>query len=237
MATLVFELEALPVDLISLTTREHIYALASAVDAKDQHTYGHSERVAFVSRWIAERFEGQDSLEEEQIHKIYLAGLLHDIGKIGIDEAVLRKKGKLSEQEYNFIRMHPSIGAAILGEIKQMFDIVPGVLCHHERVDGKGYPNGLTGEKIPLTGKIVALADSFDTMTSKQTYRDAMTVEQALDEIKMWAGRQFDEKVVEVFLNSDICQLWDIIQNGFSEIYGTTNSTEYGTSAVGALVR
>jgi len=212
-------------------------ALTSSIDAKDTYTHGHSERVAFISRWIAEHLSEQEPLEEEQIHKVYLAGLLHDIGKIGIEEAVLRKNGKLTEQEFARIKKHPSIGAGILREIQQMRDIVPGVLCHHERVDGKGYPNGLAGDKIPFTGKIVGLADSFDAMTSKRTYRNAMTVEQALAEIEKGLGTQFDEKIGRLFLESDIYKLWDMIRDGFSEIYGNNNSEEYGTAAVGTLIR
>jgi len=212
-------------------------ALTSSIDAKDTYTHGHSERVAFISRWIAERLSEQEPLEEEQIHKVYLAGLLHDIGKIGIEEAVLRKNGKLTEQEFSRIKKHPSIGAGILREIQQMRDIMPGVLCHHERVDGRGYPNGLVGEKIPLTGKIVGLADSFDAMTSKRTYRNALTVEQALAEIERGLGTQFDEKLGRIFLESDVYRLWDIIRDGFGEIHGSNNSEEYGTAAVGTLIR
>jgi len=212
-------------------------ALTSSIDAKDTYTHGHSERVAFISRWIAEHLSEQEPLEEEQIHKVYLAGLLHDIGKIGIEEAVLRKNGKLTEQEFSRIKKHPSIGAGILREIQQMRDIVPGVLCHHERIDGRGYPNGLPGEKIPLTGKIVGLADSFDAMTSKRTYRNAMTVEQALAEIERGLGTQFDEKLGRIFLESDVYRLWDIIRDGFGEICGSKNSEEYGTAAVGTLIR
>lgn len=211
-------------------------ALTSSIDAKDKYTHGHSERVAFISRWIAEKLSQQGQLDEEQIHMVYLAGLLHDIGKIGIEEAVLRKKGELTEMEYNRIKQHPSIGAGILHEIKQMRDIVPGVLSHHERVDGGGYPEGLVGEQIPLTGKIVGLADSFDAMTSKRTYRDAMTVEQALEQIEKGLGTQFDEKVGTVFLESDVGLLWDIIQNDFNKIYRDGNSVEYGAAAVGMLI-
>jgi HD-GYP domain-containing protein (c-di-GMP phosphodiesterase class II) len=214
-------------------------ALTRSIDAKDQYTRGHSERVAFISRWIAERLAEEGPLEEEQIHRVYLAGLLHDIGKIGIDEAVLRKKGKLTEQEYECIKKHPSIGAGILREIKQMHDIVPGVLYHHERIDGKGYPGGFVGDQIPLIGKIVGLADGFDAMTSKRTYRNARSVEQALEEIKKGLGTQFDERVAGVFLNSDVYRLWDIIiQNGpdFIGIYGSGNFSEYGIAAVGTLI-
>ncbi len=212
-------------------------ALTSSIDAKDKYTRGHSERVAFISRWIAERLAEQEQLGEEQIHKIYLAGLLHDVGKIGVEEPVLRKQGKLTEHELDLIKKHPSIGAGILQEIKQMRDIMSGVLCHHERIDGKGYPSGLTGEQIPLVGKIVGLADSFDAMTSKRTYRGAKTVEQALAEIEKGLGTQFDEKVGRVFLDSDVHHLWDIIRDGFGEIYRSGNFIEYGAAAVGTLIR
>ena len=211
-------------------------ALTSSIDAKDKYTHGHSERVAFISRWIAEKLSEQEQLDEDQINRVYLAGLLHDIGKIGIEEVVLRKNGKLTDEEYDRIKQHPSIGAGILHEIKQMRDVIPGVLSHHERVDGKGYPDGLTGDQIPLTGKIVQLADSFDAMTSRRTYRDAMSVEQALDQIEKGLGTQFDEKIGRIFLDSDIGLLWDIIQNGFNKIYQNDDSVEYGAAAVGTLI-
>jgi len=212
-------------------------ALTNSIDAKDKYTRGHSERVAFISRWIAERLTKIQPLEQEQIHKVYLAGLLHDIGKIGIEEVVLLKQGKLTEQELDRIRKHPSIGAGILHGIKQMRDIVPGVMCHHERADGKGYPQGLLGEQIPLIGKIVGLADSFDAMTSERTYRRAKTVEEALAEIEKGLGTQFDDTIGRVFLDSDVYQLWDILQSGFNRIYGDSNSSEYGIAAVGTLIR
>jgi HD-GYP domain-containing protein (c-di-GMP phosphodiesterase class II) len=212
-------------------------ALTSSIDAKDTYTHGHSERVAYISRWIAERLSRQEPLDEEQMHKVYLAGLLHDIGKIGIEEAVLRKNDKLTEQEFERVKKHPSIGAGILREIHQMREIVPGVLCHHERVDGRGYPNHLVGDEIPLLGKIIGLADSFDAMTSKRTYRDAMTVEQALEEVERGLGTQFDEKIGRVFLDSDVSELWDIIRDGFNEFNGSSTSEEYGTAAVGTLIR
>src|SRR4030042_1342451 len=214
-------------------------ALTSSIDAKDPYTRGHSERVAFISRWIAERVGGETPLKGEEIRKIYLAGLLHDIGKMGIDDAVLRKKGKLTEREMDDIRKHPSIGAGILSGIKQMHDIVAGVLCHHERADGKGYPTGLEGDQIPLVGKILGLADSFDAMTSERTYKDRgpMTVEEARAEIERGLGTQFDEETGKVFINSDLNQLWDFMQDGLAEIYGGDNLSGYDTAVVGALVR
>jgi len=214
-------------------------ALTSSIDAKDQYTRGHSERVALFSRWIADKLAEKEPLDEELIHKIYLAGLLHDIGKMGISESVLRKKGKLTEEEFSQIRAHPAVGAGILSGIKQMKDIVPGILCHHERVDGKGYPAGLTGEQIPLIGKIIGLADSLDAMTSKRTYRDAMSLQQAMAEIEKGLGTQFDEKTGKVFLESDVYQLWELIQDGISETYGIADLSlaEYGSVAVEALIR
>ncbi|MHC4300315.1 MAG: HD-GYP domain-containing protein [Planctomycetota bacterium] len=212
-------------------------ALTSSIDAKDRYTHGHSERVAYISRWIAERLSDIEPLEEEQLNRIYLAGLLHDIGKIGIDESVLRKTGKLTDEEFASIRKHPSIGAGILREIKQMRDIVPGVLSHHERADGRGYPEGLVGEQMPLIGKIVQLADSFDAMTSRRTYRDAMSVEKAIEEIEKGLGTQFDEKIGRIFLDSDIYGLWNTIRDGFSGTYGAEHPEEYGAAAVGTLIR
>ncbi len=208
-------------------------ALTNSIDAKDQYTRGHSERVAFISRWIAERLD----LPSHQVHKIYLAGLLHDIGKIGVDEVVLRKKGVLTEEQFDQMKMHPRIGASILADIKQMEDIVKGVLTHHERIDGEGYPEGLSGDQIPIIGKIISLADCFDAMTSKRAYRDAMSVKRAEAEIEAGIGTQFDEKIARVFLDNDINELWEIIQDGFIETWDYSNFAEYGTVAVGALVR
>jgi HD-GYP domain-containing protein (c-di-GMP phosphodiesterase class II) len=212
-------------------------ALTNSIDAKDQYTRGHSERVALISRWIAERVAQREPLEDDQIHKIYLAGLLHDIGKIGIDENVLRKNGKLNPEERACICRHPGIGAGILRGIKQMRDIVPGVLCHHERIDGRGYPGGLTGDEIPLTGKIVGLADSFDAMTSRRTYRDAMSVEHALDEIRKGLGTQFDAKIGTIFLESDVGRLWEILQEDGLACYDVAHFADYGTEAIGTLLR
>jgi len=212
-------------------------ALTNSIDAKDQYTRGHSERVAIISRWLAERIAEKEPFDEEQINRIYLTGLLHDIGKIGIDERVLCKNGKLTDEERACIQRHPVIGSGILKGIKQMRDIVPGVLCHHERIDGKGYPEGLAGEDIPLAGRIVGLADSFDAMTSKRVYRDAMSIEHALDQIRKGLGTQFDEKVGRIFLESDIDALWDLIQGTGASMYGPTQLAHYGTAAVGTLLR
>ena len=212
-------------------------ALTSSIDAKDQYTRGHSERVAFISRWIAEEVSKTRNIAEEEVHKIYLAGLLHDIGKIGIDEMVLRKNGKLTDEERNQIMSHPKIGAMILSDIKQMKEITQGVLCHHERVDGKGYPNGLIGDQIPLMGRIISVADSFDAMTSRRVYRNAMSLEKAIEQIRQGLGTQFDAEVGLAFINSDIDKLWQVIQDGYLETWDFSNFSEYGSEAVGTLLR
>lgn len=212
-------------------------ALTSSIDAKDQYTRGHSERVAFIARWIAEHLHRRGAIDAEQVHYVYLSGLLHDIGKIGVSETVLRKRGKLTDEERAVIVAHPRIGAAILSEISQMRQISLGVLHHHERYDGKGYPHGLAGQAIPLAGRIICLADSFDAMTSKRVYRDAMSLKRALAEIEKGKGTQFDPEIVDVFLDSDIEKLWHIIQDGFIETWDYSNFGEFGTKAVGVLLR
>ncbi len=211
-------------------------ALTTSIDAKDQYTRGHSERVAFIAKWIAEKLAETDDLDQDYIHKIYLAGLLHDIGKIGIPESVLRKKEKLTKQEMNIIKSHPSIGASILSEIKQMQDIVPGILFHHERMDGSGYPSRLKNDAIHRIGRIVSVADAFDAMTSKRIYRDEMTLEQAIQEIEKGSGTQFDPVVVKAFLESDTYALWTILQDGSSPVWGNGDLVEFSTEAVGALI-
>lgn len=173
-----------------------LHSLTSAVDAKDTYTCGHSQRVALVSRHIAR----QIGLGERDIEQVYMAGLLHDVGKIGVPEAVLQKPGRLTPEEFELIKRHPEIGARILQDVKQIQGIIPGVLHHHERYDGKGYPGGLAGEAIPLMGRIICLADCFDAMTSSRTYRKGLPLEVAMTEIRRCSGTQFDPRLSEVFL-------------------------------------
>ena len=176
-----------------------LHAMISAVDAKDTYTCGHSERVALVSRRLAKEIR----LGEHEVERIYMAGLLHDVGKIGVPEAVLKKAGKLTDEEFAEIKKHPEIGARILRDIKQIEDIIPGVLHHHERWDGKGYPMGLSGDSIPLMGRIICLADCFDAMNSSRTYRKALPLDHVLGEIRKCAGTQFDPRLAEAFLQID----------------------------------
>jgi HD-GYP domain-containing protein (c-di-GMP phosphodiesterase class II) len=184
-----------------------LHALTSAVDAKDAYTCGHSERVALLARRLAKEIR----LPDNQVDRIYMAGLLHDVGKIGVPEAVLQKTGRLTPEEFEQMKRHPGVGARILSDIKQVEDIIPGVLHHHERYDGKGYPAGLSGQNIPLMGRIICLADCFDAMTSNRTYRRALPLEVALLEIRRCSGTQFDPALAEAFLRITIEQFRELL--------------------------
>jgi putative nucleotidyltransferase with HDIG domain len=175
-----------------------MHSLTSAVDAKDAYTCGHSERVALLSRNLAQKI----GLSDHDVEEVYMAGLLHDVGKIGVPESVLQKTGKLTPEEFDQMKKHPQIGARILQDVKQIKQIIPGVMYHHERYDGKGYPSGLAGQNIPLMGRIICLADSFDAMTSNRTYRKALPLEVALAEIRRCSGTHFDPDLAEAFLET-----------------------------------
>jgi HD-GYP domain-containing protein (c-di-GMP phosphodiesterase class II) len=185
-----------------------LHALSTTIDAKDSYTHGHSERVALVSRQLAEAA----GLDAQTIERIYLSGLVHDVGKIGVPEAVLTKPGRLTSEEYDLVKKHPEIGAKILEGIRQMKDLIPGVLYHHESWDGSGYPHGLAGRDIPLFGRIIGLADAFDAMSSDRTYRHAMPMHEVLDEIRRCSGRQFDPDLADVFVRLDFGPFLDMIE-------------------------
>ena len=176
-----------------------LHALTRSIDAKDAYTRGHSQRVAELSRELARKI----GLPEDTCERVYLSGLLHDVGKIGVPESVLTKPGRLTDAEFDAIKKHPTIGAQILGNIKQLQDIIPGVLYHHERWDGRGYPYNIAGENIPLLGRIICVADSFDAMSSTRTYRPALPLETVLGEIQRCAGNQFDPQLARVFITLD----------------------------------
>jgi len=173
-----------------------ITSLVYALEAKDRYTSGHSQRVADISVAIATEL----GLSKPEIEKIRLAGLIHDIGKIGVRESVLTKPGKVSPEEYKHILSHSEIGEHILTPIVEDESILKAVRHHHERYDGTGYPDGIAGEEIPLAARILAVADSYDAIISGRPYRPAGSIQSALEEIKRHKGSQFDPKVVSAFL-------------------------------------
>jgi len=175
-----------------------IKALVAAIDAKDNYTRGHSERVMEYAVIIAKALNLPDSV----IDDIKFAALLHDIGKIGVDEKILRKPGRLTEEEFSTISAHPQIGAKILSQVDYLRNLIPAILYHHERFSGDGYPQGIAGTDIPLAARILAVADSLDAMTYDRPYRRAFSIEQALNELVRCSGTQFDPQVVAALLKS-----------------------------------
>jgi diguanylate cyclase (GGDEF)-like protein/putative nucleotidyltransferase with HDIG domain len=175
-----------------------IYALAATVDAKDHYTYGHSKKVSKYTTDIAEAL----GYSQERIATLRAAALLHDIGKIGVSDRVLTKSGPLSDEDWEPIRAHPKLGVAILKHVESLSGCLAAIQYHHERYDGAGYPAGLKSENIPLDARIMAVADSYDAMTSLRPYRQGkFSVEQALAELKCCAGTQFDPNIIEVFVS------------------------------------
>ncbi len=192
-----------------------LHALTSSIDAKDPYTCGHSQRVALLSRMIAQAL----GMSPQKVHEIYLAGLLHDIGKIGVPESVLCKPGRLTDEEYDKIKLHPSIGARILGGIRQLDDIIQAILTHHERPDGKGYPQGLVGDQVPIEGRIICLADVVDAMTSDRTYRDALPLDVVVEELNKHKGTQFDPQLVDLFMTMNFQKVMEELRRGPTTVF------------------
>ena len=175
---------------------DSIETLRYTVEAKDPYTRGHSDRVAEYSVLIGEKL----GLSEEDLKTLRIGGLFHDIGKIGIPDSILLKESKLTDDEYSEIKNHPSIGAHILCNAEVFKDIIPIVKHHHERYDGRGYPGKLVGEDIPYFARIAAVADAFDAMTSKRTYRNSLPIDIVRNEIEKNLGTQFDTEIGKLFL-------------------------------------
>jgi HD-GYP domain-containing protein (c-di-GMP phosphodiesterase class II) len=171
-------------------------ALTTALDAKDAFTYGHSERVARIAIELGKEM----GLEGDDLGDFYLAGLLHDVGKIGIKDTILQKREALTVEEREHVQQHVTIGYWILAELRQIRNLLPGVLHHHERYDGKGYPDGLTGENIPMLARVLAVADAYDAMSNQRPYRDALPYRRVEEILKEGAGKQWDQSVVDAFL-------------------------------------
>lgn len=176
--------------------RETITAASITIDARDPYTAGHSKRVADMSCKIGKKI----GLSEKDIECLELAALFHDIGKIGIPDHILHKAGSLDDEEFNKIKSHPILGYDILKSIEFFSSILPLILYHHERQDGMGYPQGLKGDEIPIGAAIIAIADTYDAMTSDRPYRKALPQEVAIKEISDKSGTQFKKELVEAFL-------------------------------------
>ena len=174
-----------------------VASLADAIDAKDTYTNGHSGRVAKYTVEIAKRY----GYDEKRQDEIYMMALLHDVGKIGVPDEVINKPGRLTDEEFETIKKHPSIGAKILGNIKGMPKLAAGARWHHERFDGRGYPEGISGENIPEEARIIAVADAYDAMTSNRSYRGYLPQDVVRGEIEKGKGSQFDPKFAEIMLS------------------------------------
>jgi putative nucleotidyltransferase with HDIG domain len=175
-----------------------IRAFAAAIDAKDPYTRGHSERVAAVARTIARHLP----LSEDAQQKLWIAALLHDVGKIGVEDHVLQKVGQLTDEEFEQMKSHTVVGAEILSSIDQLREMIPAIRWHHESWNGRGYPDGKRAEEIPLFARIVAVADTFDALTTNRPYQEAYAVDDAIAVITRLTGSRFDAKVVTAFLRA-----------------------------------
>ena len=172
--------------------------LAAAIDAKDPYTRGHSERVAKYSLAIGRNL----GLSQKDLSDLRVGALLHDVGKIGIDDRILRKPGALTEEEFEVMKTHPQKGEAIMGGVPQLINMIPGMLYHHERWEGGGYPEGLAGERIPMQARIVSVADTFDAMTTNRPYQKAMDIGYVVQKIQSFADTRFDPRVVGAFMQA-----------------------------------
>jgi len=177
-------------------TMNTIYALAATIEARDPYTYGHSRKVRAYAVALAEALH----LPMEKVTTISHAALLHDIGKIGIIDGVLNKTGKLNTKDWEIIKTHPQLSRTIVGHVPTLTPCIPGILHHHERWDGSGYPDGLKDDSIPLEARILAIADAFDAMTSLRPYRAPLSYKEAINELKRASGSQFDPRLVEIFI-------------------------------------
>lgn len=183
---------------IQTVTLEAISTIANIIDAKDEYTQGHSRRVAEYATLLASKL----GYSNDEVEKVRYIALMHDIGKIGIPDSVLKKPDRLTDEEYEIMKHHVDIGDRILHEYTVITDLFKGAKYHHERYDGKGYTEGLKGEEIPEIARIICLADSYDAMTSSRVYRPRMTKQQAIDELRRNSGTQFDPAMTEVFIQA-----------------------------------
>ncbi|MCY7346277.1 MAG: HD-GYP domain-containing protein, partial [Pyrinomonadaceae bacterium] len=175
-----------------------VKSLAAAIDGKDKYTRGHSERVSRISVAIGQRL----NLEDEEIEILRISALLHDVGKIAVNDAILNKPTALTDEEFEIMKTHPKAGYKIMAQIPAMKNYLPGILMHHEMVNGAGYPQGLKGAEIPLQAKIISVADTFDAMTIDRPYQKGFSLDDSLNRIKSFVGSRYDGKVVEALVEA-----------------------------------
>jgi putative nucleotidyltransferase with HDIG domain len=195
-----------------------VYALTATIDAKDHYTFRHSQNVAYYATELAKAA----GMTPDVVEIVREAGLLHDIGKISITEDILNKTGKLSSDEYEIMKGHVESAVNIIHHLPSLDYVIPAVYSHHERYDGHGYPRRLAGDNIPITGRILCIADSFDAITSNRTYKEAISVPEALDMMRAESAGQFDPRLVDIFI--DLVENGDIeLRTEFSEPISVTN--------------
>ena len=183
-------------------TGRTIETIAGAIDARDEYTGGHSERVGLYAQALARQMADEYAFSEEDILRIHYIGLIHDMGKIGVADSVLNKAGKLTDEEFSLMKKHSEIGYEIMSSLGEEIEgALDGIRYHHERFDGRGYPDGLSGEDIPLIARILCLADSYDAMTSNRVYRKRLTREEVIGELRKCSGTQFDPKLADIFIS------------------------------------
>jgi len=185
-------------DKLHQTFIETSAALADAIEKRDPYTGGHTKRVLEYSSAIGRTL----GMSQHEIERLELAAILHDVGKIGVSDLILCKQAPLDDEEFSAMKKHPEFGVEIVNHIPDLGDILPGIRDHHERIDGKGYPTGFSGDEIDITAKIIAVADSFDAMTTSRPYREGLSVEYAFSELRRCTGSQFDGEVVEAFVKA-----------------------------------
>ncbi len=207
-----------------------VKALAAAIDGKDKYTRGHSERVARISVAIGKRL----GMGEQELDTLRMSALLHDVGKIAIDDAILKKPAALTDAEFEIMKTHPQAGYKIMSQIPAMKDFLPGMYMHHEMVNGKGYPQGLTGDQIPLQAKIISVADTFDAMTIDRPYSKGMELEPALERLRSFVGTRYQSDVVEALI--DACHAGEVANGIVRQLAAIRAAAEHETKALDRLV-
>ena len=193
-----FEAAGFSIDALRRTFHQTSQTLADAIETRDAYTGGHTRRVTGYSLAAGTRL----GLKQDELERLRVAAILHDIGKSGVDDRLLRKPGQLDPLEVEQIQKHPALGAEILVHVHHLSDILPGIRSHHERADGRGYPDGLRGERIPLVARIIAVADTYDAITSDRPYRRGVDGSLAIEEIARCSGTQFDANVARAFMSA-----------------------------------